>query len=121
MRNTKPSDLIAPAYAEARDQMIHACALQEHIIASAPVLPSSIAVHQGYLLFGSQRFVSGEDADVVAMVSGGPEEVRAYQGFLGGEFRQTTRADGGVLSELVGRMYGASFRIWHLAAVKAVA
>lgn len=117
--STPPADAArTPRWSDARDQMIHACALQEHIIASAAVLPSSVKVDMRYSLAMGHRYTDGE-FDVTVYVHQDPEAVRAYREFLGGEV--TEGPNGTVVGELVqvkteltGEMFGCSFRVHTL-------
>jgi hypothetical protein len=107
-----------PRWTDARDQMIHACALQEHIIAMAAVLPTSVKVDMRYSLAMGHRYTDGE-FDVTVYVHQNPEAVRAYREFLGGEVTEGpngTEADGRaqIVTELSGEMFGCSFRVHTL-------
>lgn len=106
--------LRVPAWSDVRDQMIHACALQEHIIASGPALPSSIRVDQIAV-----RTTGGSRFDVTVYLHRNAVGVEAYQRFLGGDLsrepQQMDDGGDGVLVALTGFAYGCSFRVWTLA------
>lgn len=108
--------LRGPAWADVRDQMIHACALQEHIIASGPVLPTSVRIDQIAI-----RTVGSQRSDVTVYLHRNTIGVEAHQEFLGGDLRREPHPleDGteGVMVSLTGWAYGCSFRVWTLAPV----
>lgn len=105
-----------PAWTDARDQMIHACALQEHIIAAGPVLPTSIRVEQIAV-----RPTSGQRVDVTVYLHRNAPGVEAFQRFLGGELQsESSKLDDGTdghLVSLTGAAFGCTFRVWTLAPV----
>lgn len=106
-----------PRWRDARDQMIHACALQEHILANAPFLPARITVQERLALAKGYTFSAPED-DLIAMLH--PEHSPAeYQSLLGGEFTVMPHpVDPGcaprVMEVLAGSAFGCTFRIWVL-------
>jgi hypothetical protein len=108
-----------PRWSDARDQMIHACALQEHIISMATVLPASVTVNMRYSLAQGYLYTDGE-TDVTVHLSQDPDAVRGYQEFLGGEVSEAPHGDGRINTNLTGDMFGCSFRVWTLADPQAV-
>lgn len=109
-----PTANLVPRWADARDQMIHACALQEHIIANAPVLPTDVKVHvRNALVCGYEN--TGDETDVEVYLHQDPAGVAAYQKLLGGELHKALRSGGTKLyTELVGHMAGCRFSVWAL-------
>lgn len=108
-----------PRWTDARDQMIHACALQEHIIASAPVLPTDVRVNARYALVHGYQHTSDE-IDVEVYLHQNPEAVAAYQVAFGGELRREVRSNGTKLyTELTGYLAGCRFSVWALTDVTA--
>lgn len=113
-----------PRWSDARDQMIHACALAEHIISMATVLPTSVTVNMRYALARGYRYTDGE-TDVVVHLHADPDAVRAYQEFLGGTVVEAPHgfSAAGVAQvkvELTGELFGCSFSVWALVDVPAV-
>jgi NADPH-dependent ferric siderophore reductase len=109
-----------PRWTDARDQMIHACALQEHFIATGPVLPSEVKVVARDCLVKGYKFPTDEiDLDVYLHhnVAG----VWAYQAQFGGEITTVPRGDGMVCVRLAGREFGCSFVVWSLDSAEAAA
>ncbi len=124
--STPPVDAArTPRWTDARDQMIHACALQEHIISMATVLPTSVTVNMRYALARGYRYTDGE-IDVTVHLHADPDAVCAYQEFLGGEVAEMPHgvSSAGVAQvkvELTGEMFGCSFSVWALTDAPAVA
>ena len=108
----------APRWTDARDQMIHACALQEHIIATAPVLPTSVQVNVRFTLAQGYQ-PSDDEVDVAIHLHQNADAVHAFREFLGGEISEDMRKNAAghdaVHVELKGRLFGCSFKVWTLA------
>jgi hypothetical protein len=102
-----------PRWSDARDQMIHACALQEHIIANAPVLPVDITVHCRRGLRHNFVFETAE-FDVRVYLHRDRAAVEAYQVAFGGDVSESTHDDGAVYVAVSGNMFGCRFEAWTL-------
>lgn len=117
-----PTENPVPAYTEARDQMIHAFALAEHIVAqNTPVVPAAVSVNSRFQLLNHHRHVSADiEVDVDVMLYGdAADAVRAYQPLLGGQVREETREGGRLFTELRGQAHGCTFKVWNLAPANA--
>jgi len=104
----------APRWSDARDQMIAASALQEHIIANAPTLPAEITVHERIGLAKGYKFLTPE-VDVDVHLHPG-DSIVDYQVMLGGLLRQellppVPGEPRRVRSELRGSAFGCTFRV----------
>lgn len=102
-----------PRWSDARDQMIHACALQEHIIATAPVLPTDISVHIRTDLRDGYAFVTDE-IDVRVYLHRNLAAIELYRAEFGGEVSELVHKTGSVCTTLRGSMFGCRFEVWTL-------
>lgn len=102
-----------PRWSDARDQMIHACALAEHIISTAPVLPTDITVHCRRGLRNNYAFATDE-VDVRVYLHRNRDAVEAYQAAFGGDVSESTHDDGAVYVAVSGSMFGCRFEAWTL-------